>query len=601
LAGQIVATLLNALVPVALVWLLKTILDALTQAGGAGASHRFPPSAEALIAVGLVAAALPSLTTYVHHEVERRVGRRAQSDLYLATARLPGLVRLEVPSFRDRLRLAQSAGRSAPGQVIDGTLGTAQLTISLAGLILVLASVGPGLAALVVAGMVPLLVAEIRLSQARARMLWQISPHERREFFYAELQTSLPAAKELRLLGLSELFRRRMLRELTIADRERRRIDGREVRVQLGLGLLTAAALGVAIAWSVWGALRGRITVGEVSAIVGGTLAAQTTLASLVSRVSLIYRALLMYDHYRAVLGAEPDLPLAAHPRPVPSLRRGIELRDVWFRYGPDQAWVLRGVNLVIPYGQAVALVGLNGAGKSTLIKLVCRFYDPDRGSIRWDGIDLRDLSIEGLRKRIGALFQDYMSYELTAAENIGLGDLATLDEPPYTGAGPIAAAAARAGIDQAIQALPRQYQTMLSRTFGDESAEVTGGAAAADPSAGVLLSGGQWQRLALARTFLRDRRDLLILDEPSSGLDAEAEHEIHSGLRRHRRGATSLLIAHRLGAIRDADTIAVLAGGAVVEQGNHSELMALGGEYARLFLLQAEGYRAEDAPVALP
>jgi ATP-binding cassette, subfamily B, bacterial len=447
--------------------------------------------------------------------------------------------------------------------------------------------------------MVPALIAEIRLSRTRARMLWQISPHERREFFYAELQTSLPAAKELRLLGLFELFRNRMLRELTIADRQRRRMDGREVRAQLGLGLLTAAALGVAIAWAVWSALLGRITVGEVSAIVGGTVAAQTTLASLVSRLSLIYRALLMYDHYRAVLGAAPDLPLAPNPRPVPGLRHGIELRDVWFRYGADQPWVLRGVNLVIPYGRALALVGLNGAGKSTLIKLICRFYDPERGSIHWDGIDLRELRIEGLRERIGALFQDYMSYELTAAENIGLGDVAALGDPPPTGVGPIATAAARAGIDQAIRALPRGYQTMLSRTFGDDSAELAAGADPADPSAGVLLSGGQWQRLALARTFLRDRRDLLILDEPSSGLDAEAEHQIHSGLRQHRRGATSVLISHRLGAIREADTIAVLAGGTVVEQGDHAELMAVGGEYARLFRLQAEGYRAEDAPVA--
>jgi ATP-binding cassette, subfamily B, bacterial len=209
------------------------------------------------------------------------------------------------------------------------------------------------------------------------------------------------------------------------------------------------------------------------------------------------------------VLEAEPDLPMPAHPKPVPRLRRGIEVRGVWFRYAADQEWVLRGVDLVIPHGMAVALVGLNGAGKSTLIKLLCRFYDPQRGAILWDGIDLRDLSITGLRHRIGALFQDCMAYELTAAENIGLGDLEVL-----TDAERISAAAARAGIDGTIRALPRGYQTMLSKSFAVDIVDNREGAS------GVLLSGGQWQPLALARTFLRDKRDLLILDEPSSGLD---------------------------------------------------------------------------------
>jgi ATP-binding cassette subfamily B protein len=199
------------------------------------------------------------------------------------------------------------------------------------------------------------------------------------------------------------------------------------------------------------------------------------------------------------------------------------------------------------------------------------------------------------LRARIGVLFQDYMSYDLTASENIGLGDVAAMDDEMR-----IRDAAERAGIDATIERLPRGYGTLLSRMFptlpgdgSDRGDDEDGG--------GVLLSGGQWQRLALARTFLRDQRDLLILDEPSSGLDAEAEHRIHQRLRRHRDGATSLLISHRLGAVRDADRIVVLAGGVIVEQGSHRELVAAGGEYARLFEMQAHAYQPEIADIGAP
>jgi ATP-binding cassette, subfamily B, bacterial len=284
-----------------------------------------------------------------------------------------------------------------------------------------------------------------------------------------------------------------------------------------------------------------------------------------------------LLGHYLDVLTAGPDLPIAPCPRELPRLRRGIQIRDVWFRYADDQPWILRGVTLFIPRGASVALVGLNGAGKSTLVKLLCRLYDPDSGSICWDGVDVRDVSPEQLRNRIGAVFQDYMAYAMTAAENIGLGDLTRLDDQDA-----VRMAATQAGVDAMVTGLPAGYQTMLSRIY----VEPGDGAAA-----GVTLSGGQWQRVALARGLMRADRDLLILDEPNSGLDADAEHEIHHRLRRLRAGRTSLLISQRLAAVRTADIICVLAAGRVAEQGTHAELMAAGGEYHRLFTLQASGY----------
>jgi ATP-binding cassette, subfamily B, bacterial len=221
------------------------------------------------------------------------------------------------------------------------------------------------------------------------------------------------------------------------------------------------------------------------------------------------------------------------------------------------------------------------------LIKLLCRFYDPTRGAILWDGIDLRDVAVSDLRERIGAVFQDYMNYDLTAAENIALGDLRARDDQRR-----IEAAAVRAGIHHKLSQLPNGYDTLLSRMFFAESEKD-------DPGTGVVLSGGQWQRLALARAFLRDQRDLMILDEPSAGLDAEAEHDIHASLRAHRAGRTSLLISHRLGCVRDADLIVVLGDGQVVEQGNHRALIASGGRYAELFAMQASGYRSDVAQPA--
>jgi ATP-binding cassette subfamily B protein len=242
---------------------------------------------------------------------------------------------------------------------------------------------------------------------------------------------------------------------------------------------------------------------------------------------------------------------------------------------------VLRGVSFTVPAGGSVALVGLNGAGKSTVVKLLCRFYDPTEGAIRWDGVDLRDLAVDDLRSRIGTLFQDFMSYDLTAAENIGLGDLTA-------GRDRIAAAGALSGADATVRDLPAGYDTLLSRTFFDQ-------ADLADPRTGVALSGGQWQRVALARAYLRADRDLFVLDEPGAGLDPEAEYEVH---RRHRAGRATLLISHRLNTVRHADHIVVLEDGRVAEEGSHHELVRAGGRYARLFRLQAEGYREEDRMV---
>ncbi|NUR26055.1 MAG: ABC transporter ATP-binding protein, partial [Catenulispora sp.] len=361
-----------------------------------------------------------------------------------------------------------------------------------------------------------------------------------------------------------------------------RRTERREVAVQSGLSTASAAIAGGALIWAALGARDGRLTLGDLSILVAAVANVQSALQALVSALAGLREQGLLAGAFVAVLRTEPDLPVAADPRPVTTLKRGIEIRDVWFRYSDAHPWVLRGVDLTIPAGATTALVGVNGSGKSTLVKLLCRLYDPTKGAILWDGTDLRDLDPAELRARIGAVFQDFMAYDLTASENIAMGDVTALGDE-----GRVHDAARRAGVDGVIRALPRGYDTMLTRTFVDDDGEE-----------GTVLSGGQWQRLALARGLLRTGRDVMILDEPSSGLDPEAEQEMHAALRAARLGRANLLISHRLSAVRDADVIIVLDGGRIVETGDHTGLLAADGKYAGLFRLQAAGYQLDAEPV---
>ena len=500
--------------------------------------------------------------------------------LYRSVNRMAGLRRLEDPVFGDQLRIAQQAGRSGPGRLVNEVLDSGQALLMISGFLGTLLLINPWMAALVLVAAVPAMAAQLRLGRARAAMTWRVSPRERREEYYAELMGSLAAAKEVRLLGLGGLFRTRMLHELSAVHTAEATQDRRDLAAHGSLSFLTTAVAGAGLLWAVWTASRGQLTVGDLAVFVAATAGVQGGLQTLVYSLAGAYQSMLLFRHYRDVECAGPDLAVPSHPQPVPRLRDGIRLSGVWFRYGGDQPWVLRDVNLTIPAGTATALVGLNGAGKSTLIKLLCRFYDPDRGAISWDGVDLRDLDLTELRERIGAVFQDAMAYDLSAAENIGIGDVGVLDDHPR-----IVAAAVRADVHDRLRSLPRGYDTLLSTIYHPDGD---------DPGPGVLLSGGQWQRVALARAFLRDRRDLMILDEPSTGLDAEAEYDLHHRMRAQRTGATSVLISHRLGAVRDADRIVVLSDGAVVEEGNHDELLTAGGRYARLYRLQASGYGAD-------
>jgi ATP-binding cassette subfamily B protein len=536
-------------------------------------------------AAGLVASVSPQALRYITAETERRVGLLAQQRLYTAVNGQPGLTRLEDPGFQDRLQMAEQASRSGPGQLVTSVLGLVQALIGVVGFTAALLVVSPVTAATVLVATIPMLYVHLSLNREQAAMLWRTGHAQRRHMFFARLLTTPGVAQEVRLFGLGDFFRDRMRTELSAVNTEYRQVGLRQLRGHGLLAALSALVAGGGLMWMIAETVAGRATLGDVSMFVAAMAGVQMSLAGGVQQAATAHQALLLFDHFQAVVSGGPDLPVPADPGPVPALRLGIELRDVWFRYNAEHPWILRGVSLFIPHGQAIALVGLNGAGKTTLVKLLCRFYDPTRGSIRWDGADLRELDPARLRERIGAIFQDFTAYDLSAAENVAVGDLTALDDRPR-----VEQAAKRAGVHETLSRLPRGYDTLLSRFFYQ-------GSPADDPQTGVVLSGGQWQRLALARALLRSRRDLVILDEPSAGLDAQAEYEVHAALRRHRAGLTTLLISHRLSAVREADRIVVLEDGRPVEDGSHAELMALGQRYAELFDVQARGYADAGVP----
>jgi ATP-binding cassette subfamily B protein len=458
--------------------------------------------------------------------------------------------------------------------VLGSGLRLVQAGITCIGFVIAILLLYPWLMVVVVAAAVPTCLLQLRMARYRAGVLMETSTYQRRLVFYRYLAVDVRAAKEIRLFGLGDFLTGRMLRELGSSNRIEAAVDRAAARIELAIGALSALVTLCGATAAAYLAAHHRLTVGDVTVLLAAVVALQTSVASITESVSDVYGGLLLFQQYLAV--AEPVAPVSAGTGVVAELTQGIDFDDVWFRYAEDLPWVLRSVSCRLPAGQAVGLVGLNGAGKTTMVKLLCRLYEPERGVIRWDGVDIRTLDPAGLRRRMSAVFQDFMDYDFTASDNVAIGALDALSDPDR-----IQRAAVRAGIDAKIRSLPHGYQTMLSRIFpGDQEGRT------------AELSGGEWQRVALARAFLRTDADLMILDEPTAGLDAEVEHELRETLHGFRDGRLSLLISHRLSSLSAADLILVLSDGEIIESGRPAELMAAHGAFAKLFKLQAAGYQ---------
>jgi ATP-binding cassette, subfamily B, bacterial len=583
-AGSLVnlaLTLAIGVLPATGAWLMKELLDGLA-GGRASAGTLGLLAAGAAASTGLIVA-LALVSGFVFARVRRALTLTVERALFEHVARIEGLAPFEDPVFHDRLQLAQQAAQDAPHQVADFVLLALQAALTLGSLAGVVFAVSPLVALAYLTCVITGLAASLVRIRSQAALMTRLTEVFRRRDFYRATLLDPRAAKEIRLFGIGGLLVDRLLAAIARATADADKVERRSLLWQAGLVLANAAATAVGAVLVVEGAIAGRHQLGDVALFVAAAGGIQHMLSQLLGALATTGTAIATFQTYLEVVGSNVLVAAAPRRAPVP-LADAIVLEDVWFRYREDQPWVLAGVDLRIPAGRSVGLVGLNGAGKSTLVKLLCGMYAPTRGRVLWDGTDLRELDPARLRERISATFQDFMTYDLTASENIGLGDVASIADR-----GRIRAAAARAGIEAQLAALPAGYDTLLSRVLAAD--DFAGGA-------GMSLSGGQWQRVALARALMRPEADLMILDEPSAGLDAEAEHALHETLARHGAGRTRLLISHRLGSMRGADQLAVLEGGRIIERGTHTELVDAPTRYARLFSLQAAGY-VDPAPCA--
>ena len=575
--GTILVVLLTAslaLLPAAVAWVGKLIVDGVVLAARSGARADrvrvlWQVGAEAgLIAVQMAGSRLLAL----ERDLLRGGLGNAVNERILEKA-----LRLEVRHFEDsevydKMQNARREASSRPLSMALQVLAIGQQLVTLMALSALLVRLSPWSVLVIVAASIPAFLAEARFSADSFR-LWTWRAPEARQLNYLEwVLTRDSHVKEVKLYGLGGLLLERYRRLFTKFFGEDRELAVRRMRAGLLFGMVSLAAFYGMYALMAVRAAGSAITLGDLTLYIAVFRQGQGAVQAVLQAMGGLYEDALFMSNLFAYF----DIPTEGEaPRRRPAQRpasgpQQMELRNVSFRYPGKKEWALRQVSLRLSPGEALGLVGENGAGKSTLVKLLLRLYDPTEGEILYGGVDLRDMDPRELRDRIGAVFQDYARYQFTAAENIGLGDPDRIEDR----AG-IADAARRGGAAEVIEALPSGYDTVLGGWF----------------HGGLELSAGQWQKLAVARAFMRQRADVLILDEPTASIDAEAEHQLFQRFQELAAGRTTILISHRFSTVRIADRIAVLHGGRLEELGSHRELVSRGGRYARLFRLQAAGY----------
>lgn len=476
----------------------------------------------------------------------------------------------EDAEFYDRLERArrQTTGRIA---LLSQLLGQAQDLITIVTLAAGLVLMAPWLILLLVVALVPAFLGEAHFNSLSYSLMYQRTP-ERRELDYLRyIGASDETAKEVKIFGLSAFLSDRYRSLADDLYEVNRRLAVR--RAAWGSALATVGSLGYYAAYAViiWRTVAGAFSIGDLTFLAGSFRQLRRLLEGMLTGFSTIAeRALYLKDLFdffdiQPQIAAFPD----ARPVPVP-IREGFKFEDVSFRYPGTEPWVLRNVSFDLAAGEKLALVGENGAGKTTITKLLARLYDPTEGRITLDGHDLREYDPEELRRHVGVIFQDFVRYQMTAADNLAVGRIEAREDRPR-----LERAAERSLASLVIRRLPLAYDQMLGRRF----------------EGGLELSGGEWQKVALGRAYVRDAQ-LLILDEPTAALDARAEYEVFQRFAELTAGKTAVLISHRFSTVRMAGRILVLENGSVIESGTHGELIARGGLYAELFRLQARGYR---------
>src|SRR5713226_8298245 len=567
----LVSRLFSSLLPVVLLWITKLIIDGIVHA----VSTRQPVPAQFwwLVAtefsLAVLTSALARAIDYSDSLLADKYTRHVSIQVMNHAAELD-LIAYEDPVFYDRLERARVQATDRLGMIQQvGRL--VQLVITTITLSVTIVVYSPWLMLLLIAGVLPAFLGESHFAFLGYAKNFRQTPIRRQLDYLRQVGGSKEAAKELKLFGLSKFLTERFttlsdgIYEENVALSRRKLIAGAFLSVIAFMGYYSAYV------FVIWRTVTGAYTLGLWYLLSGAILQASNNLQQIFSTLSgianqaLFLTDLLAFFDMRPTIQSKPD----ALPAPRPIVR-GFEFCNVSFRYPGSSRLVLNGLNFHLHPGERVALIGENGEGKTTIVKLITRLYDPTEGQVLLDGVDLKEYRLEDLYREIGVIFQDFMRYEMTARENIAVGRIEEIDDLKM-----MEAAASKSLADAVIAKLPGGYEQMLGRRF----------------ETGVDLSGGEWQKVALARAYLRDAQ-LLILDEPTAALDARSEFEVFQRFAELTAGKMALFISHRFSTVRMADRIVVLESGSIAEEGSHDELASLGGRYKEMFEMQAASYR---------
>jgi ATP-binding cassette, subfamily B, bacterial len=581
-AGNLLLRLLRALLPVATLFVGKLIIDEVVRLAMLGAP---PASLSAWLESGLLSrlgallllelgfAVLADVLGRVVSLLDSLLSERftnATSMQLMAHAATLDLEDFEDSELQDQLDRArrQTTGRMT---LMTQIFGQAQDLVTIVSFSLGLLVYAPWLIVLLLIALVPAFLGEAHFNAQSYSLDHRRTP-ERRELDYLRLTgASVETAKEVKIFGLNSFL---LERYRVLAERfyEANRRFARR-RALWGAVLTAIGTIGyyVAYAFIAWRTLRGEFTIGDLTFLSGSFRRLRNLLEGLLISFSQVAGQALYLDDLFSFFRIEAEIVSPENPRPFPlPIVDGFTFEKVGFRYPGADRWAVRDLSFSLQVGEVLALVGENGAGKTTLVKLLARLYDPDEGRILLDGHDLREYDVVELRSNVGVIFQDFVRYQMTAAENIAVGRIEALDDRAR-----IESAAGSSMADEVIGRLPRGYDQMIGKRF----------------RGGVELSGGEWQKVAIGRAYMRSAQ-LLILDEPTAALDARAEFEVFKRFKELTHGKTAVLISHRFSSVRMADRILVLADGMIEAAGTHEELLASSRRYAELFELQAAGYR---------
>ena len=562
--------IVNAAMPPITVYLGSTLVNRIAEARVQ--SVRFTDMLPIVLGLWLATSAqraIGAYSGYGRNLFVRRVQLEAERRLLAQASRLD-LGHFDNSDWHDRLARAKRDISWRPGDLTWSVLGLSGNLVTIVLMASLLASLHYILVILALTGAVVSLMLERRVTSRLYEFFYKETPEEREREYVGDLLVQPRTTKEIRAYVLADylLGRHRTMSEALFKLREEMYRSG--TRISLLSGLVTGTALALAYVFVALRGAAGTIDPGGVVLVIGAFTSVSGTLGNISSTFVSVDQHTTFLDDYFSFLAIDPLIPIPTSPVPVPPVIGSIDFDHLTFTYPGGKEPAVDGLDLHIRGGELVALVGENGAGKSTLVKLLLRFYDPDRGAVRVGGVDLKNVHPEELRSRVGVLFQDYANYELTVRDNVVMGrpDAAADDQR-------VLEALRRSRSEWLVKKMPSGLDSKVGRLF----------------EGGHDLSGGEWQRLALARIMYRNA-DIWILDEPTSSLDPEAEAAIFAELKDNLRGRIGIVISHRFSTVRIADRIAVIVDGRVAEFGTHDELLRSEGRYAQLFELQAAGYR---------